>query len=417
MMQRSGNVGKGKQNFISISISPSLHIATSLLLLAFLVPFPAHATAREELDQTKQDIEQARIHQLELASQAKKLEVELKSLQEKLVTTAQSVQKSESELSSTEDKLRILNEQMETKQDALAGRKKELAALVQAALRLSRTPPEAIIMMPGDTGQAMKASRALKMTSESIRQETESIGLQMAELKRLQEKVAKRRDEQSRQQAKLDQERRFLEDQLAQRQALQAKLNRQQRQEADKLDQLAKKASDLQDLVASIEKEKAALERAPEVKASTGAPRGVRGKLRSFASAKGGIRTPVAGRLVQRFGTPGSHNNGSSKGIAIFTRAGAQVVSPYDGEVVFAGPFLGYGQLVIIRHSDDFHTLLAGFKKIDANAGQFLLEGEPIGAMGESEAGNRLYVELRKNNQPVDPAPWISGLNKKPSGE
>jgi septal ring factor EnvC (AmiA/AmiB activator) len=41
------------------------------------------------------------------------------------------------------------------------------------------------------------------------------------------------------------------------------------------------------------------------------------------------------------------------------------------------------------------------------------LEGEPIGAMGDNDAGNRLYVELRRNNQPTDPAPWIRGLNKK----
>ncbi len=89
------------------------------------------------------------------------------------------------------------------------------------------------------------------------------------------------------------------------------------------------------------------------------------------------------------------------------------MTAPFDGEVVYTGPFLNYGQLVIIRHSDDFHTLLAGLVKIDVNVGQFLLEGEPIGAMGESDSGNRLYVELRHKNQPIDPAPWINGLNKK----
>ena len=135
----------------------------------------------------------------------------------------------------------------------------------------------------------------------------------------------------------------------------------------------------------------------------------VKGRLRSFADARGHIRPPAAGQVVQKFGAP--DHGGASKGIVIATRAGAQVTAPYDGEVVFTGPFLNYGMLVIIRHSDHFHTLLAGLSKIDASVGQFLLEGEPIGAMGEGESGNRLYVELRKNNQPVDPAPWISRLN------
>ena len=99
------------------------------------------------------------------------------------------------------------------------------------------------------------------------------------------------------------------------------------------------------------------------------------------------------------------------------TRKGAQVTAPYDSEVVFTGPFLNYGQMIILRHSDDFHTLLAGLTKIDVRVGQFLLEGEPIGAMGEGDDDNKndrtLYIELRKDNQPVNPAAWINGLNKK----
>ncbi|MBV8938416.1 MAG: peptidoglycan DD-metalloendopeptidase family protein [Alphaproteobacteria bacterium] len=120
-------------------------------------------------------------------------------------------------------------------------------------------------------------------------------------------------------------------------------------------------------------------------------------------------QSPVAGHVLHRFGEHLNRNE-TSKGVTFETREAAQVVSPFDGEVVFTGPFLDYGKMVILRHRDDFHTLLAGLARIDVSVGQFLLEGEPIGAMGNASSSRDLYLELRQLNQPVDPAGWISGL-------
>lgn len=99
-----------------------------------------------------------------------------------------------------------------------------------------------------------------------------------------------------------------------------------------------------------------------------------------------------------------------SKGITIETASNATVSAPYDGEVVFTGAFRRYGNMIILKHTDGFHTLIAGLQKIRTNAGEFLLEGEPIGAMGGAIDARKLYVELRKNNQPINPAAWFEGL-------
>ncbi len=389
---------------------------TYLFLLMALVASPLHASPQEELEQTRKDMEQTRAHQEQLAAQTRKINAELEELQGKLVERAATVQKGEGDLSASEERLRILNEQMSEKTSVLAKRRGSLASLVQAALRLSRTPPEAVIMMPGDTEQTMKAARALKMAEAAIRQETESLGIQLRELEDLRTKVEAGREQLSHQQVALDKERQALSLQLAARKVLQQKITQQQQEETDKLAKLAQQAEDLEDLVKSLKKnekeerhERAA--RQLELEPDERAPTGKRGKLRSFDDAKGHIRPPAAGTVVQNYGA--SSRNDTSKGILITTRARAQVTAPYDGEVVFSGPFLAYGKLVIIRHSDDFHTLIAGLSKIDVAVGQFLLEGEPIGAMGDSKSDNKLYFELRKNNQPVDPSPWISGMRKK----
>jgi septal ring factor EnvC (AmiA/AmiB activator) len=253
------------------------------------------------------------------------------------------------------------------------------------------------------------------MASSSIHVEAQSLSLQLAELTALSEKVTKHRDDLAKIQAGFDKQRKELVSQLSDRTALQNKLGKRQKEEEETLQRLAKKASDLRDLVSGIQKEEA---RKEEIEAKRNKPSAKvdSQRLRSFVDAKGRINPPASGQIVQSFGSS-QGKNATSKGITMLTRRGAQVTSPYDSEVVFTGPFLNYGQMIILRHSDDFHTLLAGLTKIDVRVGQFLLEGEPIGAMGESDNAtsedHKLYIELRKDNQPVNPALWINGLKKR----
>jgi septal ring factor EnvC (AmiA/AmiB activator) len=121
----------------------------------------------------------------------------------------------------------------------------------------------------------------------------------------------------------------------------------------------------------------------------------------------------VQGRRIIGFGDR-AHTNRSS-GIVIETRAGAQVVSPMDGWIVFAGVFRSYGQILIINGGDGYHMLLAGLSQIDVQLGQFVLAGEPVGLMSGASRGGKakppanapvLYVELRKDGRSIDPDPW-----------
>ncbi len=137
--------------------------------------------------------------------------------------------------------------------------------------------------------------------------------------------------------------------------------------------------------------------------------------LRTFSHAQGAMPFPARGRVVTRFGQSNELGD-PSKGITIETRATAQVVSPYDGQVVFAGPFRGYGLLLIIEHGEGYHTLLAGMARIDSTVGQHLLAGEPVGVMAASEGKPLLYMELRRNGQPLNPLPWLTARKTKVSG-
>ena len=139
------------------------------------------------------------------------------------------------------------------------------------------------------------------------------------------------------------------------------------------------------------------------------------GSDKPFASAQGKMMFPAKGQVVERFGQP-NEVGVINKGLSIATRKSAQIIAPYDGQVAFAGPFRGYGLLLIIEHSEGYHTLLAGMARIDANVGQRLTAGEPVGMMGDDEAKPALYIELRRQGQPINPLPWLTAQKSKGHG-
>ena len=124
-----------------------------------------------------------------------------------------------------------------------------------------------------------------------------------------------------------------------------------------------------------------------------------------FAKAKGYLPLPARGKIITRYGEEKTKGI-SAKGITIATRNQAQVISPFDGNVVFSGPFRGYGNMIIIEHGDGFLSLLSGLETIHVELGQMILAGEPIGQMPVKDA-SELYVEIRKNNQPINPVAWF----------
>jgi septal ring factor EnvC (AmiA/AmiB activator) len=129
--------------------------------------------------------------------------------------------------------------------------------------------------------------------------------------------------------------------------------------------------------------------------------------LRPFPN-RGSITLPVRGDLSRHYGENTPYGN-TAKGLTFETRPAGRVVAPYDGKVVFSGPFRGYGQILIIEHSGGYHTLLSGLERVDASVGQWLLAGEPVGIMPKPESGNpRLYFELRREGQPINPLPWFA---------
>jgi len=116
---------------------------------------------------------------------------------------------------------------------------------------------------------------------------------------------------------------------------------------------------------------------------------------------------PVAGRLVTGFGDTAG-NRPQSQGLVLATRPGAQVVAPAPGRVAFAAPYRGYGRIVIIEHGGGWTTLVTGLAQLDAQVGEQLVGGSPLGVAGPGTP--LVTVELRRDGEPVNPLQYVKAL-------
>lgn len=121
----------------------------------------------------------------------------------------------------------------------------------------------------------------------------------------------------------------------------------------------------------------------------------------------GGIawRWPARGSVLQRY-TPGDP---ARQGIDIQGKDGDPVLAAADGEVVYSGNgLLGYGELVIVKHSPDFLSAYAYNRSRLVKEGDKVKAGQQIAEMGRSGAAiDLLHFEIRHNGKPVDPMGYL----------
>lgn len=132
----------------------------------------------------------------------------------------------------------------------------------------------------------------------------------------------------------------------------------------------------------------------------------------SMREVRGALSWPVDGEVVARFGRERSERFATftiNNGLTIAAPPGTDVRSIFDGTVLYAQWFKGYGNLVILDHGDRIFSLYGNLRASTVSQGDTVRAGETIGIVGESEEEETgaLYFEIRENNQPIDPVSWL----------
>ena len=383
-----------------------------------------------DLKRIEQQLRQERKTGLEAQKKASELSQEMKAVQQQIIGSAKNVQKQEATLSTLEEKL-----------SALAQRKKELSAkitltdtqLVQVTTglqTLALRPKESLFLNPMSPIDTVRSQSLMMHSIPVIGTLNADAKANLSALLETQSQLTHQANQVKSATEELSERQARMEKLLKQKQALQAQYQATHEQAKKRADALAGQAKDLKDLLKKLEEEKrrqqlererkekarlAALERQRKAAAAKGQviaePKPVQPQISkskgAFARSKGALLWPTRGQIVQNFGDTtisGAH----IKGLTIKPRANAQVITPFDGSVLFSGPFKNYGHLLIIDNGDNYLTLLAGMAKSYVSVGQDILAGEPVGI---TRAQNpTLYIEIRKDGTAVNPRPWFSKM-------
>ncbi|MET3051001.1 peptidoglycan DD-metalloendopeptidase family protein [Pseudomonas alkylphenolica] len=142
---------------------------------------------------------------------------------------------------------------------------------------------------------------------------------------------------------------------------------------------------------------------APVTSTATSTPAPV--QVPSAERAVGGWGWPASGVLIGKFASNGSLN----KGIDIAGDLGQPVFAASDGSVVYAGSGLrGYGELVIIKHSDTYVSAYGHNRRLLVREGQQVKVGQTIAEMGSTGTDRvKLHFEIRRQGKPVDPLQFL----------
>ncbi|HTV69954.1 MAG TPA: murein hydrolase activator EnvC [Rhizobiaceae bacterium] len=355
------------------------------------------------------------------------------SLTAALIQAAKTERKLGEDIEEITSRLEELKEQEETIRLSLMARRDVLAEVLGALQRMGLNPPPALLVKPEDALSSVRSAILLGAVVPELRSETEILLADLKELARVVASIEAERDKLMTTVREQTAEQKRLSLLIEEKTKLQAESEQAVKDERARAEELAARAKSLNGLIASLEKEldslrsaeekaRRAEEKAKQREAALAAmPIPDANRLAgptAFSALRGELAPPAAGRFARRFGQDDG-NGGVMLGDMLATQSGAIVTAPADGSILYAGPFRSYGQLLILDAGDGYHVVLAGMGRISVAAGQSVIAGEPVGAMGEarvasasaSESENRtpeLYVEFRKDGKPVDPAPWWS---------
>ncbi|MCB2100191.1 MAG: peptidoglycan DD-metalloendopeptidase family protein [Rhodobacterales bacterium] len=406
----------------------------ALLLAVPLAVAPAAAWAKTDgLDALNRKMEREQDRKAALDRQARALAEDARAAKDELLRTAAAVQDLEQEATRIEGLIADLAREQDRLLSRLGERRRQAAGVLDALQRLARHPPEALFLRPGSAADTVRGAILLRASVPRIERRVRSLRVDLDALRDTRHAADERRQELAAALARLAGRRTALDDLMRRKDAAAARADSRRQAAERRLAALSRQAGSLRDLMDGLAAErnirkpqrKPDPDVAPDTAPGAGAaeppvPRESVAKApvggTPISQARGRLAMPVTGPVVSVYGQSTGQGQ-TAKGLTIRARGGATVVAPYDGQVVFAGPFRGYGRLLIIEHGEGYHSLLAGMSRIDGVIGQWVLAGEPVGEM-DGSGGEKpvLYVELRRNGRPINPLPWLAARKDKASG-
>lgn len=349
---------------------------------------------------------------------------ELDAVRRECIAAARDTQRREQAVIAIEREIDLLGRDADARRRGLDETRPQQARLLATLAYIARHPPEGRIVSAATPIDRLRGEALMHAAAPALNTLTRALAGEIARIAMLRRQIAAKPGDLDAALQALAAERERLAALTARRSELTRRLLPEDSAAPARVARLGREAKELGDLIrsadaASDRRDKELLARARAAQPRRQSPPSAEMAdptrprvLRVLAQNAGEpphpvLLTPsVAGRISRRFGESGS-SGAPIAGVGLSALAGAAIVAPFDGRIVYAGPFRDFGLVLIMRHAGAYHSVLAGLGRIDANIDQWVLAGEPIGAMSEPPGG-MLYYELRRDGRPVDPEPRLA---------
>jgi len=409
---------------------------SSLLALIGLIAVAAQPARPSKEDAARRELQQAeharateQAAQRDAASRAAAAAAETQRLTEDRIAAAARLRQAEAATADAATRMDELATQRRQAETSLAARAETMQPLLPLIERLSLFPAETLLAVPAPAEDTLRGVMVLRGLAAQLGQEAVALRREQARLASATAALAAEAPRLAAAQAKQQAEAAALDQRIALAAAGRRQAEGEAAAAAQRAANQAARAETLHGMLLELDAQRrseqlraqeeavraehrnradeaaAARHRQTDLERPTGS-----GTIASTAQPHGQLTAPVVGTIVRSWGD--ATEGGPAAGISYRAPPAARVVAACSGRVAFAAPFRSYGLLLIIDCGGGYHAVLAGFDRLDVRVGQAVAAGEPVGVMPGWEPGGSgsrpaLYVELRRDGQPVNPAPWL----------
>ena len=375
--------------------------------------------AQSELERATRESQRAQARSERLFREAQEAGDEADRAAREAAAVAAQIQATEADIVSARARYSLAQSDREELAERLARRQEPLVQLTGALQTSSRRPLALSALQPGSLKDLVYVRAVLASAVPEIQSRTSSLRGELEEGRRLEAAAADALSEL----ATSEQDLQARRDELAQLEARQRFVSREARRNASREGEralaLAEEARDLDGLIdridqaASLRRELGALP-GPLLRPGTDSNLGIdpgAGQSQAIVASEtsatppAGFQLPVQGRTVTGFGEL-RESGLRSTGLALGPSPGAIIVAPSDGRTAFAGPYRGFGRIVIIEHEGGWTSLITGLAQVNVSVGERLIGGAPLGTAAREDPV--VTIELRQSGEPVNPLNYLN---------
>ncbi|MDQ8029151.1 MAG: peptidoglycan DD-metalloendopeptidase family protein [Brevundimonas sp.] len=350
------------------------------LLLASLIALPVAAAAPQERGEVarlqaeyRDELARAR----RLRAEAEEAANEIASLERELSRLTAAVSTDDQLINAQRTRLRELGQREAALVAKLSAARGRQARLLSALQMMSRKPPPPLLVPSEEAVNAVRASILMRAIAPELRARTRALMDEQSELTRVRRLAALNSEQLFTTESARGDRQSEIESLTARKTALRAVL-RAEATEAERAGRALE--SRLRSLGAAVP--------TPEADAPTTVARLPAGRSR--------LTPPVVGAPDTRFGPRTSGWRWRANRV--------EARAPAAGEVVFAGPLSGWGEVVIIDLGPGWRAVVAGMEEVSVTTGARVSDGQTLGRTGED---GEVWFQLRRDERAIDPAPWL----------